>query len=134
MPASRRQAAIARLPRSWPSSPILVMITLGGRFSILSLLDQPHEFPRKGAWGVAPFGVEPEGRPVQGADEHEPQRAAIGAGRQRQAGDRVAEVTFMTNAQSAQAVCDARNVVRHHADQHLCVIAVAQYGLEMGAA
>src|SRR5450759_3482817 len=97
MPASRRKDATTRLPRSWPSRPILVMSTLGGcvvmlrrfdrvsRFSrLLRLAQQSEKTARDAARGAPAALAEPVLGPVERAQEQQAEGLAIGLRRQRQ--------------------------------------------------
>src|SRR5512147_93313 len=99
MPESRRNAATTRLPRSWPSSPIFVTITFGGGSGMLALLEESDELARQAARCLAAARSEPEARPVERAEQHQPQQRAIGSRRQRQRADQLAELTLVFGAQ-----------------------------------
>src|SRR6185369_885999 len=153
MPASRNAAATTRLPRSWPSKPILVTSTLGitgtglippppihdhgsngpgvgghgstalvdprkrgpspfascchllnlaMRMRILALPQQCDELARDGARIEPPAGAIPALRPVQGANQHQPQHAPVSVSRKRQVADQAGEQRLVLVAQLDQ--------------------------------
>src|SRR3989304_7337884 len=134
MPESRRYAATTRLPRAWPSSPILVTITLGGRSDMMGLLQQLHELARQAARRLAAACSKPEARPVERAEQHQPQQTAVGRGRQRQFADQFAELALVFGAQGFEPRRSTRDVGREHAYQHLREIASLPQGLELRCA
>src|SRR4249919_2345115 len=104
MPASRQAAATMRLPRSWPSRPILVTSTRGRKSSSFmqsssafialgsqARLQQADEAARDLLGGGAAAGAIPGLAPVEGADQHQAQHRAVGRARQRQRGDQARE-------------------------------------------
>src|SRR3972149_11582536 len=97
MPASRRKEATTRLPRSWPSRPILVTSTLGGCVVMMRCLDkdsgisdflrvaqQSEKTARDTARGTPAALAEPVLAPVERAQEQQAEALAIGLRRQRQ--------------------------------------------------
>ncbi len=133
MPASRRPAATMRLPRSWPSKPIFVISTFG-RMSISrpfrAGIAAAARAPRDGSWGVAARPI-PGLRPVQGAQQHQPQRAAVHTARQRQVLHQLRTQRLVFVAQRDQAPVRGRHVARPHADHDLRVVVVLEDRLEV---
>src|SRR5437870_4299353 len=108
MPASRQAAATMRLPRSWPSRPILVTSTRGRKsssfmrcsFAFIALrgqarLQEADEAARDLLGRRTAAGAVPGLAPVQRADQHQAQHRAVGRARERQGADEPREALLV---------------------------------------